>query len=119
MENCCDSMVKYLIFIFNFFLFLSGVALLASGIYAEVEMSTYWYFVESSYVNSQTLIISIGAILVIIGFFGCCGACTESHKMMYVFASLLTLVVLAEVRDAFLKLVTPLEVPYKVVARYI
>ena len=51
MNNCCDSMLKYLIFIFNFFLFMSGVALIAMGTYIQIEMSDYLNFLDDSYLN--------------------------------------------------------------------
>ena len=98
MENCCDSMLKYLIFIFNFFLFMTGVALIAMGAYIQIEMSDYLNFLDDSYLNSSVLFIALGIVILIVGFCGCCGAVTENACMMFTFGTLLSLVVMVEVR---------------------
>eukprot|EP00095_Tigriopus_kingsejongensis_P004648 maker-scaffold29_size597861-snap-gene-3.10 protein:Tk04648 transcript:maker-scaffold29_size597861-snap-gene-3.10-mRNA-1 annotation:"cd63 antigen" len=97
MDNCCDSMLKYIIFIFNFFLFMTGVALIAMGTYVHIEMSNYLNFLDDSYLNSQIVFIVVGVTILIVGFFGCCGACTESYCMMYTFGTLLAVVIITEV----------------------
>lgn len=100
MENCCDSALKYLTFILNFFLFLTGVALIALGAYCQVVMGDYVNFVDSSYVNSAIAFIVIGVVILVVGFFGCCGACTENHCMMYTYSILLTVIILVEIGAA-------------------
>ena len=60
-------------------------------------MSDYLNYFDDSYVNASVLFIVLGAIVLILGFFGCCGACTENSCMMFTFATLLALVVIAEV----------------------
>ena len=61
------------------------------------QMSDYLNYFDDSYVNASVLFIVLGAIVLILGFFGCCGACTENSCMMFTFATLLALVVIAEV----------------------
>ena len=63
-------------------------------------MSDYLNYFDDSYVNASVLFIVLGAIVLILGFFGCCGACTENSCMMFTFATLLALVVIAEVGAA-------------------
>ena len=60
-------------------------------------MSDYLNYFDDSYVNASVLFIVLGAIVLILGFFGCCGACTENSCMMFTLATLLALVVIAEV----------------------
>ena len=60
-------------------------------------MSDYLNYFDDSYINASVLFIILGAIVLILGFFGCCGACTENSCMMFTFATLLALVVIAEV----------------------
>jgi len=100
MDNCCDSMLNKLVAIFNFFLFLIGAILIGVGTYIHVQMSDYLNYFDDSYVNASVLFIVLGAIVLILGFFGCCGACTENSCMMFTFATLLALVVIAEVGAA-------------------
>jgi len=100
MDNCCDSMLNKLVAIFNFFLFLIGAILIGVGTYIHVQMSDYLNYFDDSYINASVLFIILGAIVLILGFFGCCGACTENSCMMFTFATLLALVVIAEVGAA-------------------
>ncbi len=60
-------------------------------------MEDYLNFVGDSYFNSSVVFIVMGVIILIIGFFGCCGACTENSCMMTTFAFLLALVVITQV----------------------
>jgi CD63 antigen len=97
MDNCCDSLLKYLIFVFNFFFFLTGVALISVGAYMKIEMANYLNFLDDAYFNSSILFIILGVVILVIGFFGCCGACTENACMMFTFGSLLAVVVVIEI----------------------
>jgi len=100
MDNCCDSMLTKLVAIFNFFLFLVGAILIGVGTYVHLKMADYLNYFDDSYVNASVLFIILGAIVLILGFFGCCGACTENSCMMFTFATLLAIVVIAEVGAA-------------------
>ena len=40
MDNCCDALLKYLLFILNFFLFITGCALIAVGAYVQTQVRT-------------------------------------------------------------------------------
>ena len=60
-------------------------------------MKDYLSFMGDAYPNAATLFIALGVIVLVIGFFGCCGACTENSCMMTTFACLLALVVLCQV----------------------
>ena len=74
----------------------------------KFQMSDYLNYFDDSYVNASVLFIVLGAIVLILGFFGCCGACTENSCMMFTFATLLALVVIAEVKNTIeLPLTTP------------
>ena len=63
----------------------------------KFQMGDYLNYFDDSYVNASVLFIILGAIVLILGFFGCCGACTENSCMMFTFATLLAIVVIAEV----------------------
>ena len=60
-------------------------------------MKDYLNFLDESYLNASVLFIVLGVIILVIGFFGCCGACTESPCMMATFATLLAIVVITQV----------------------
>lgn len=46
---------------------------------------------------SAYIFIAIGVIVTIIAFFGCCAACTDNRCMMYTFASIMAVILIAEV----------------------
>ncbi len=99
MDNCCDSLLNKLLCIFNFFFFLTGIALIAMGTYIHLEMSDYLDYFDDQYLNATILFIILGAIIVVVSFFGCCGACTENSCMMFTFAFLLSIIVIVEVSE--------------------
>ena len=62
-------------------------------------MKEFLEFFDERYSNGAFLLGVGGVILFVIGFLGCCGAQKESQCMLYTFAALLSLIVIAEVRD--------------------
>ena len=60
-------------------------------------MADYLNYFDDSYVNASVLFIILGAIVLILGIFGCRGTCTENSCMVFTFATLLAIVAIAEV----------------------
>ena len=50
---------------------------------------------DNAYISSAIVLIVLGAIIMIVAFFGCCGACTENACMMYTYGTLLALILIA------------------------
>jgi len=96
----CGSMFKTLLWITNFVLFAAGAFLIGAGIYVWSEMKEFLEFFDERYSNGAILLGVCGLILFVIGFLGCCGAQKESQCMLYTFAALLSLIVIAEVAGA-------------------
>ncbi|XP_072172144.1 CD151 antigen-like [Diadema setosum] len=97
-EPCCGiSLLKYVLFIFNFFLLLGGAGVLGVGIwtmiskfdYAEV-LCTYGYTIAT-----YTLIGS-GAVVIIIAATGCYGAVQEVKNCLLLYFFLLLFLFLVE-----------------------
>lgn len=95
--NCCDSMLKYIVFLCNFVFFLTGCAVLGIGIYVQLTMKDYYDFLEEKYLGSAIILMVVGGVILIVAFFGCCGACTENACMMYTFGSLVALILIVEI----------------------
>jgi len=93
--GCCDVLIKYIVFLFNFVFFLTSVALIGIGAYIQINMTKYLDFLGNTYLNTSIILIIIGALMLIITFFGCCGACTENTCMMYTYATMLALILLS------------------------
>lgn len=96
MVDCGMTCVKYLIFVFNFIFWLSGIAIIAVGAIIQVEINKYNGVLDGSFTAGAILLIVVGCIVTIIAFFGCCGAIKEHHCMIMTFAVLLGIIFVLE-----------------------
>lgn len=93
--------IKYLVFFFNFLFWLCGIALIALGIFVQIELrDTLVMTGPASASAAPIVILSVGVIVFFISFFGCCGAAKENYCMVTTFAVLLTLIFLVEIAAA-------------------
>ncbi|XP_062853483.1 tetraspanin-2a [Trichomycterus rosablanca] len=93
--------VKYLLFIFNFIFWLSGSLVLSVGLWLRFDPNT------SSLLNADGapetffiavyILIGAGGIMMLVGFFGCCGAVRESQCLLGSFFACLLVIFGAEV----------------------
>ena len=51
--SCCDNMLKYIVFLFNFIFFLTGTVLIGAGAYVQIQMKNYFDFLGKSYSREQ------------------------------------------------------------------
>ncbi|XP_074638092.1 tetraspanin-4-like [Acropora palmata] len=89
--------VKILMFVFNFIFFLGGIGLLGVGIYVHLKIGDYVNLSSVKYVTGSILIISVGTVVAVIAFFGCCGAMKENRCLLGTFFALMLLVFGVEV----------------------
>ncbi|RXM97506.1 Tetraspanin-18 [Acipenser ruthenus] len=84
MEGDCLSCVKYLMFIFNFFIFLGGSFLLGVGIWVLVDPAGFQEIVAANPLlfTGAYIILAMGAMLFLLGFLGCCGAIRENKCLL-------------------------------------
>ncbi|CAG5897369.1 unnamed protein product [Menidia menidia] len=103
-----------MMFVFNGIIFLAGVAVLGVGIWVKVDSGSILNFLGqiedapaelAQVLNVGYLLIAVGALLVVIGFLGCCGAIKESKCMLMLFFIIVLLVFIAEVAGAIVILV--------------
>uniref|UniRef100_A0A7N5JDW3 Tetraspanin n=1 Tax=Ailuropoda melanoleuca TaxID=9646 RepID=A0A7N5JDW3_AILME len=93
--------VKFLVFFFNFIFWLCGIALIALGIYVQIELNKTLIMTGPASASAAPIVIlSVGVIVFFISFFGCCGAIKENYCMVTTFAVLLTLIFLVEIAAA-------------------
>ncbi|XP_015247406.1 PREDICTED: tetraspanin-1-like [Cyprinodon variegatus] len=107
----CTGFLKVMMFIFNGAIFLCGIAGLAVGIWVVVDSDSLlglFDFVENApteifqVVVIGYVLIGVGALLLIVGFLGCCGAVKESRCMLLTFFSIVLIIFLVEVAGAIL-----------------
>lgn len=70
---------------------LAGAAILGVGVWVKVDSGSLLGLLDnaegvppglSQLVNVSYLLIAVGAVLLVIGFLGCCGAVRESRCML-------------------------------------
>ncbi|KAI8499725.1 CD9 antigen-like [Branchiostoma floridae x Branchiostoma belcheri] len=93
--------LKYLLFAFNFMFWLSGCAILGVAIWLRIDVQTMQYVrvgedLETFYIGTYVL-IAAGALVMLVGFLGCCGAIMESPWLLASFFAFLVLIFSAEV----------------------
>ncbi|CAK6441007.1 unnamed protein product [Pipistrellus nathusii] len=107
----CYSFIKSMMILFNFLIFLCGVALLAVGIWVSVDGPSFLEIfgpLSSSamqFVNVGYFLIAAGAVLFALGFLGCYGAHTENKCALMMFFLILLVIFIAEVAAAVVALV--------------
>ncbi|XP_034640687.1 CD9 antigen [Trachemys scripta elegans] len=96
--------IKYLLFGFNFIFWLLGTAVLAIGLWLRFDTQTKSIFeMESNNSNFYTgvyILIGAGALMMLVGFLGCCGAVQESQCMLGLFFAFLLVIFAIEVAVA-------------------
>jgi CD63 antigen len=87
--------IKYLLFAFNLLFFLAGLALFILAIVVQNQINEYANFFGGN--NVAVGLIVIGCIIMIITFWGCCGAYKENYCMVLTFGILLTIVLIMKI----------------------
>ncbi|KAK3529525.1 hypothetical protein QTP70_031958 [Hemibagrus guttatus] len=98
-SECCLSVTKYFLFLFNLIFFLLGLFLLGFGLwirYSETGflISAHLYLPLSLF--SYLLVIS-GSVTLLLGFFGSIGALKEVKCMLATYFILLTVLLAAQI----------------------
>ncbi|XP_077090956.1 CD9 molecule b isoform X2 [Siphateles boraxobius] len=93
--------IKYLLFIFNFIFWLAGTGVLAVGLWLRFDERTKGLFTAegspSTFLTGVYILIVAGAVMMVVGFLGCCGAIKESSCMLAIFFVFLLIIFAAEV----------------------
>ncbi|XP_058482038.1 CD9 antigen-like isoform X1 [Solea solea] len=96
-----EMCVKYALFIFNFIFWLAGTGVLAVGLWLRFDTRTAGLFegedAPTVFFTGVYLLIFAGALMMVVGFLGCCGAIKESPCMLGLFFLFLLLIFAAEV----------------------
>ncbi|KAG9491061.1 hypothetical protein GDO78_006428, partial [Eleutherodactylus coqui] len=93
--------IKYLLFAFNFIFWLSGTAVLAVGLWLRFDSQTKAMFDadenSNSFYTGVYILIGAGALMMLVGFLGCCGAIQESECMLGLFFAFLLVIFAIEI----------------------
>ncbi|XP_063083877.1 tetraspanin-18 isoform X3 [Cavia porcellus] len=105
MEGDCLSCMKYLMFVFNFFIFqLGGTCLLGVGIWVMVDPTGFREIIAANplLVTGVYILLAMGGLLFLLGFLGCCGAVRENKCLLLFFFLFILVIFLAELSAAIL-----------------
>ncbi|KAM3926152.1 CD9 antigen [Leptodactylus fuscus] len=93
--------IKYLLFAFNFIFWLAGTAVLAIGLWLRFDSQTKAMFEAdtdgNSFYTGVYILIGAGALMMLVGFLGCCGAIQESECMLGLFFAFLLVIFAIEI----------------------
>ncbi|KAF4096977.1 CD9 antigen isoform X2 [Onychostoma macrolepis] len=92
--------VKYLLFVFNFIFWLMGSLVLAVGLWLRLDPNTVSLLGEGgpdTFFIGVYILIAAGGLVMLVGFFGCCGAVRESQCLLGLFFACLLVIFGAEV----------------------
>ncbi|XP_078057188.1 CD63 antigen [Mustelus asterias] len=92
--------VKYLMFIFNFLFWISGIALIVVGILVQTKVNGTLHISSVAASGAPIVLIVVGVVINFVAFFGCCGAWKENYCMVTTFAVLLILIFIVEIAAA-------------------
>nr|CAD7414593.1 unnamed protein product [Timema poppensis] len=75
---------------------ITGIVVLSVGAVIKTAYYNYEDFLDDSFFSVPSLLIAIGAIVIIVSFFGCCGSVKENHCMVITFSVFLIFIFILE-----------------------
>uniref|UniRef100_A0A8C6SR12 Tetraspanin n=1 Tax=Neogobius melanostomus TaxID=47308 RepID=A0A8C6SR12_9GOBI len=119
----CGLVCKYIIILFDCIFAVLGLAFLISGLWLRFSDSTRTIFDiqelnSSTFVIGVTVLIALGAVMLIVVSFGDFGACSENRCSLQVFSTLVTILAAAEILIGVLAYTYRDEVQARVVEFY-
>nr|XP_033496983.1 tetraspanin-8-like [Epinephelus lanceolatus] len=78
-----NKVIKFLLFTFNFLFFVGGIIILTVSTYIRSHRADYQ--ITDDLLPAINLLIFIGAVTLVFGFLGCCGAIRENRCLLALF----------------------------------
>ncbi|GFR73443.1 tetraspanin [Elysia marginata] len=88
--------MKTLMMVFNFIFWVTGVVILAIGIYTKVDMYQYLELSSIYQPEAPYVLIGVGAVIVLVGSIGCCCTLKGHSVLLYAFSGFLFIVFIVE-----------------------
>ncbi|XP_055379365.1 23 kDa integral membrane protein-like isoform X2 [Condylostylus longicornis] len=96
--GCGMSMVKYILFLFNLLCAICGILIIAFGAMMFTDVNSIKDLGDAFATQGLPVaLIILGSAILIISFFGCCGAIRESSCMSMTYAALLFVLLVCQV----------------------
>ncbi|XP_030056681.1 CD82 antigen [Microcaecilia unicolor] len=105
MATGCVKVTKYFLFLFNLLFFILGALMLGFGIWILVDNTSFVAVLQSASASLKIgsyILISVGAVTMVMGFLGCVGAVNEIRCLLGLYFTCLLLIFVAQVTAAVL-----------------
>ncbi|CAL4060780.1 unnamed protein product [Meganyctiphanes norvegica] len=103
--GCLSCINKTILYILNMFLFLFGLSIVVTTSVALSKSGQFGDLLADGTFTLPIIVLIVGVFILLLGFFGCCGAKKENPCMLYTYASVLVVLIIAQVTCAILLLV--------------
>jgi len=103
--SCLGCINKTLLYILNLVLFLFGLAVVVIASIALSKTSEFGDLLTEGTFTLPIIVLIVGIFILLLGFFGCCGAKKENSCMLYTYSTVLLCLVIAQVTCGILLLV--------------
>ncbi|KAJ1182537.1 hypothetical protein NDU88_007725 [Pleurodeles waltl] len=100
MATGCMKVTKYFLFLFNLLFFILGAVILGFGIWILVDKTSFIAVLQESSDSLKTgsyILITVGAVTMVMGFLGCIGAVNEIRCLLGMYFTGLLLILIAQV----------------------
>uniref|UniRef100_A0A8C5WDN7 Tetraspanin n=1 Tax=Leptobrachium leishanense TaxID=445787 RepID=A0A8C5WDN7_9ANUR len=97
--------LKSVLLIYTFIFWITGVILLTVGVWGKVSLDIYFSLLNENATNVPYVLIGTGAVIILLGTFGCFATCRGSTWMLKLYAMFLSLIFLIELIAAIVGLV--------------
>ncbi|XP_076097021.1 tetraspanin-7-like [Mytilus galloprovincialis] len=84
--------MKTLLMVFNFLFWITGIAILALGIWTKVDLYKYMELSSIYYKESPYILIGVGVAIVVVGSLGCCCTIKGNTILLYTYAAFLIVI---------------------------
>ncbi|KAK7090880.1 tetraspanin-7-like [Littorina saxatilis] len=88
--------MKTLMMVFNFIFWVTGIVILAIGIWTKVDLYKYLELSNIYKAEAPFILIGVGAVIVIVGSLGCCCTVKGHSFLLYLYCGMLFLVFIME-----------------------
>lgn len=96
--GCCDTFVRFILIIVNVATVISGLILVAVGVLSLAQQSDFNdYTGGTNYTAASLFLIILGAVVLIVGLFGCFGALKKNQNLLKVYGAFIILCIILEI----------------------
>jgi tetraspanin-7 len=89
--------MKTLLMLFNFVFWLTGIAILAVGIWMVVELYKYMELSTEFSASAPYVLIGTGALIILVGSLACCCTVKGQPVLLYIYGAFLMVIFLLEI----------------------